>query len=60
VSTAEFIEVPFDPPAWSSERRDWMLPAPVAIDRDGTIRPPAGPGLGVTPDLQALERYRVT
>ena len=60
VSTAEFIEVPFDPPAWSSERRDWMLPAPVAIDRDGTIRPPAGPGLGVMPDLEALERYRVT
>ena len=59
VSTAEFIEVPLDPPAWSSERRDWMLPAPVAIDRQGTIRPPAGPGLGLSLDLEALERYRV-
>ncbi len=59
VSTGEFIEVPFDPPAWSNERRDWMLPAPVAIESDGTIRPPAGPGLGVMPDLEALEQYRV-
>jgi len=24
-----YVEVPFDPPAWSAERRDWLLPAPV-------------------------------
>jgi L-alanine-DL-glutamate epimerase-like enolase superfamily enzyme len=59
VSTCPFIEVPFDPPAWSGERRDWMLPTPIPIDRDGTIRPPDGPGLGVRPDLDAIERYRV-
>jgi L-alanine-DL-glutamate epimerase-like enolase superfamily enzyme len=58
-STSPWIEVPFDPPAWSAERRDWLLPAPVAIAADGTIRPPAGPGLGVEPDLDALERHRV-
>jgi L-alanine-DL-glutamate epimerase-like enolase superfamily enzyme len=59
VSTCPYVEVPFDPPAWSAERRDWLLPAPVEIAVDGTIAPPAGPGLGVTPDLDALERYRV-
>jgi len=59
VSTSPFIEVPLDPPAWSSERRDWVLPAPIPIDPDGTIQPPDGPGLGVTPDLAALEQYRV-
>jgi D-galactarolactone cycloisomerase len=59
VSTVPFVEVPFDPPAWSAERRDWLLPSPIAIAADGTIRPPDGPGLGVEPDLDALERYRV-
>jgi L-alanine-DL-glutamate epimerase-like enolase superfamily enzyme len=56
-STCRYVEVPFDPPAWSAERRDWLLPAPVRIAADGTIRPPEGPGLGVEPDLDALDRY---
>ena len=59
VSSTPFIEVPYDPPAWSSERRDWMLPTPMRIDTDGTIQPPPGPGLGATPDLDAIERYRI-
>jgi L-alanine-DL-glutamate epimerase-like enolase superfamily enzyme len=59
VSAVPFVEVPFDPPAWSAERRDWLLPNPLSIAADGTIRPPDGPGLGVTPDLDALERFRV-
>ena len=59
VSTVPYVEVPYDPPGWSAERRDWLLPVPVAIADDGTIAPPPGPGLGVTPDLDALERWRV-
>ena len=59
VSTCPYVEVPFDPPAWSSERRDWLLPAPVEIAADGTIAPPPGAGFGVTPDLDALEQWRV-
>jgi D-galactarolactone cycloisomerase len=58
-STCPYVEVPFDPPAWPAGRRDWLLPAPVEIAADGTIRPPEGPGLGVEPDLDALDRYRV-
>jgi L-alanine-DL-glutamate epimerase-like enolase superfamily enzyme len=59
VSTCPYVEVPYDPPGLTAERRDWLLPAPVAIAADGTITPPAGPGLGVTPDFDALERWRV-
>ncbi len=59
VSTVPYVEVPFDPPAWSPERRDWLLPAPLEIAADGTIAPPAGPGLGLDLDFDALERWRV-
>ena len=58
-SSVPFVEVPFDPPAWSPERRDWLLPSPLEIAADGTIAPPDGPGLGVEPDLDALERWRI-
>jgi D-galactarolactone cycloisomerase len=59
VSACPFVEVPYDPPGLTAERRDWLLPQPVEIAADGTIAPPAGPGLGVTPDFDALERWRV-
>lgn len=58
-STVPYVEVPYDPPAWSAERRDWLLPTPIAIAADGTIAPPPGPGLGVEPDLDTLEQWRV-
>jgi L-alanine-DL-glutamate epimerase-like enolase superfamily enzyme len=58
-STCPYLEVPFDPPAWSAERRDWLLPVTLEIGRDGTIGPPDGPGLGVVPDWDALEPYRI-
>jgi D-galactarolactone cycloisomerase len=60
VSTVPIIEVPFDPPAWGPERRDWMLPRPLEIAADGTIRPPEGSGLGVSLDLDSLEPHRVS
>jgi D-galactarolactone cycloisomerase len=59
VSTCPYVEVPLDPPAWTPERRDWLLPAPLQIAADGTVAPPPGPGLGVVPDLDALDAYRV-
>jgi L-alanine-DL-glutamate epimerase-like enolase superfamily enzyme len=58
-STCPYLEVPFDPPAWSAERRDWLLPVTLEIGPDGTIAPPEGPGLGVVPDFDALEQWRV-
>jgi L-alanine-DL-glutamate epimerase-like enolase superfamily enzyme len=59
VSSVPFVEVPFDPPAWSSERRDWLLREPVEIAGDGTIAPPPGPGLGVELDFDRLEQWRI-
>jgi D-galactarolactone cycloisomerase len=59
VSTCPFIEVPFDPPGLTAVRRDWLLPEAVEIAADGTIAPPGGPGLGVVPDFDAVERWRV-
>jgi D-galactarolactone cycloisomerase len=60
VSTCPFVEVPLDPPGWSAERRDWPLGRPaIEIAPNGTIAPPAGPGLGATPDLDALEAHRI-
>ncbi len=59
LSTCPYIEVPFDPPVWSAERRDWLLPTALEIAADGTIGPPDAPGFGVVPDFDALERYRV-
>jgi len=59
VSTCPFVEVPYDPPGLTAERRDWLLPQPLEIGKNGTIAPPAGPGLGVTPDFDALEQWRV-
>lgn len=58
-STVPFVEVPYDPPAWAPERRDWLLREPLRIAHDGTIAPPEGPGLGLDLDLDALERWRV-
>ena len=58
-STCPYLEVPFDPPAWSPERRDWLLPVTLEIAADGTIGPPEGPGIGVEPDFDALEEYRI-
>jgi D-galactarolactone cycloisomerase len=59
VSSCPYLEVPLDPPDWTPARRDWLLPAPLEIAADGTIAPPPGPGLGATPDLDALEARRV-
>jgi L-alanine-DL-glutamate epimerase-like enolase superfamily enzyme len=60
VSTCPFLEVPLDPPGWTPARRDWLLGgATVEIAPDGTIAPPPGPGLGIVPDLDALEADRI-
>lgn len=58
-SPLPYVEVPYDPPAWSPERRDWLLEESVEIASDGTIAPPQGPGLGVELDFDRLEQWRI-
>jgi L-alanine-DL-glutamate epimerase-like enolase superfamily enzyme len=59
VSRAPFIEFPFDPPTWTPERRDFILPQPILPDADGFITLPDAPGLGVEIDWPALESLRI-
>jgi len=59
VSTAPFIEFPFDPPTWTPERRDFILPAPIYSDADGYLMLPDSPGLGVEIDWKALESLQI-
>lgn len=58
VSHAPFIEYPYDPPTWTPERRDFILPQPIAAE-NGVVTLPDKPGLGVEIDWQALESLRV-
>ena len=58
-STCPYLEVPLDPPAWSAERRDWLIPVTLEIATTARSRRPQGPGLGVVPDFDALEQYRI-
>lgn len=59
VSQAPFIEYPFDPPTWTPERRDYILPGPTVPDADGWITLPDSPGLGVRLNWDALEPLRI-
>jgi L-alanine-DL-glutamate epimerase-like enolase superfamily enzyme len=59
VSQAPFIEFPFDPPTWTSERRDFILPTPTLPDANGYITLPDAPGLGIKIDWAALEPLRI-
>jgi L-alanine-DL-glutamate epimerase-like enolase superfamily enzyme len=55
---APFVEYAYDPPAWTPERRDFIIAAPL-VARDGWVELGGGPGLGAKVNWNALERYRV-
>ena len=57
VGGGPFLELPYDPPGWTPERRDFMLAEPVRPDSDGCLAVPDRPGLGVELDEDAVERY---
>ena len=50
-STCPYVEVPYDPPAWSAERRDWLLAGPARDRRRRHDRASRRPGLGLDLDL---------
>lgn len=58
VSGCPFLEVPYDPPGWTPERRDFPI-GPLEVGPDGTLEPPGGAGLGADVDPDALEGWRV-
>jgi L-alanine-DL-glutamate epimerase-like enolase superfamily enzyme len=58
LSTAPFVEFAYDPPGWTLERRDYILPSPITPTAPGQLTLPHAPGLGVTIDWDALEPWR--
>lgn len=58
VGAAPYFEFPYDPDGWTVERRDFMLGDPVRIDSDGFVGVTSAPGLGITLDEEAVERWR--
>ncbi len=59
LSNAPFVEYPYDPPAWTPDRRDFLLPEPLLPDGDGYLMLPEGPGLGVELNWEKIEPLRV-
>ena len=57
VGGGPFLELPYDPPGWTPERRDFMLADPVRPDSDGYLTVPGRPGLGFELDEDAVVRY---
>jgi D-galactarolactone cycloisomerase len=57
VGGGPYIEFPYDPPGWTPERRDFMLAEPIRPGRDGILRVPSTPGLGVVLDEDAIRRH---
>jgi len=49
-----WVEFPFDPPEWTTARRDFVLAEPIEIDGDGWITLSDRPGLGCALDETAL------
>jgi D-galactarolactone cycloisomerase len=59
VGGGPFLELPFDPPGWTPQRRDFMLAEPVTPSADGVLAVPDRPGLGFELDEEAVDRYTV-
>jgi L-alanine-DL-glutamate epimerase-like enolase superfamily enzyme len=61
VSQCPYLELPFDPPAWTTERRDYMLQSEdrLMIDDEGYLQVPEKPGFGFELDETALSQYQV-
>lgn len=53
------LEYPYEPPGWVPEARDGILTEPILIDRNGHVRVPQTPGLGIQLDEDKMKRYAV-
>ncbi|MCU1400476.1 MAG: mandelate racemase [Acidimicrobiales bacterium] len=55
-ASTPFIEFPFDPPEWSTARRDYVLTDTIEADGEGWITLSDRPGLGIELDEVVLAR----
>ncbi len=56
---APYLELPYDPPEWSPERRDFMLETPLRADAEGWIVLTDSPGMGMSLDEDKLAATRI-
>lgn len=56
---APFLEFPYDPPEWSTGRRDFMMQEPIEVDAAGWIVLPDQPGMGYQLDEARLAATRL-
>ncbi len=54
---SDYIEYNYHPPAWVPEARDAMLSKPIYLEKDGYVKIPEGPGLGVEVIEEVIEKY---
>jgi L-alanine-DL-glutamate epimerase-like enolase superfamily enzyme len=59
VGGGPYVEFPYDPPGWTTARRDFFLAQPVQVDASGHLNVPDAPGLGAEVDLAAVARYAI-
>lgn len=61
LSKCPYLELPFGPPVWTPERRDYMLHPEdrLMIDSNGYLHVPEKPGLGCELDEEALSQYEI-
>jgi len=52
----DYLEYPYEPPGWTPEKRDGIIP-PIEVNPDGTIDVPQEPGLGLHVDEARLQKY---
>jgi L-alanine-DL-glutamate epimerase-like enolase superfamily enzyme len=57
VGGGPFLEFPYDPPGWTTDRRDAFLVDPIRPDAEGLLHVPTAPGLGAVLDEDAIARY---
>jgi L-alanine-DL-glutamate epimerase-like enolase superfamily enzyme len=55
-----FLEFPFDPPEWTTARRDFPLASTVEADAQGWLHLGDRPGLGITLNEDLLARTAIT
>jgi D-galactarolactone cycloisomerase len=54
----DWLEMPYDPPAFTHQGRDRLLAESLTVDPDGMVRVPDRPGLGVVLDEEYLAYLR--
>ena len=57
VGGGPYLELPYDPPGWTPERRDPMLVTPIRPDAQGLLHVPSAPGIGIELDEAAIRRF---